>query len=323
MDNVFNVQTTSITRGTSTLIGVPLTTTFVSVLVWALIFVVRRVPVQAVAVRAAAARDARERAGGEIGRHPRRPGARDRLDPLRLRRRRRRGPVRPLVRRLQPGRLLHQHERDRPRHPPDRDARDRRDGERHRRGRPAATSSRSSTRSSTAGRSTASAAPSERSRRAPRTSCWRSCSLVTLSCARGPVGRRRDPVADGLANAAAPVRAAAVAPRPLPRDDGRERAGRQRRDGSDRLTLAVVPEARLERTEAGLVPAGHGWFVLNARDAGWLQGEGVSASCELEARRSSRRSASSSASSGRASRSACTKGRPTRSASSSSRARRC
>jgi branched-chain amino acid transport system permease protein len=38
MDNVFNVQTTSITRGTSTLIGVPLTTTFVSVLVWALIF---------------------------------------------------------------------------------------------------------------------------------------------------------------------------------------------------------------------------------------------------------------------------------------------
>jgi branched-chain amino acid transport system permease protein len=38
MDNVFNVQTTSITRGTSTLIGVPLTTTFVSLLVWSLIF---------------------------------------------------------------------------------------------------------------------------------------------------------------------------------------------------------------------------------------------------------------------------------------------
>jgi branched-chain amino acid transport system permease protein len=38
MDNVFNVQTTSITRGTSTLIGVPLTTTYVSVLVWSLIF---------------------------------------------------------------------------------------------------------------------------------------------------------------------------------------------------------------------------------------------------------------------------------------------
>jgi uncharacterized cupin superfamily protein len=32
---------------------------------------------------------------------------------------------------------------------------------------------------------------------------------------------------------------------------------------------AVVPEAPLERTEAGLVPAGHGWFVLNAREARW------------------------------------------------------
>ncbi len=39
MDNVFNTQTTSITRGTSTLIGVPQTTTFLSLLVWALIFV--------------------------------------------------------------------------------------------------------------------------------------------------------------------------------------------------------------------------------------------------------------------------------------------
>jgi branched-chain amino acid transport system permease protein len=38
MDNVFNVQTTSITRGTSTLFGVPPTTTFVSLLIWALIF---------------------------------------------------------------------------------------------------------------------------------------------------------------------------------------------------------------------------------------------------------------------------------------------
>ena len=37
MDNVFNTQTTSITRGTSTLIGVPQTTTFVSLLIWALI----------------------------------------------------------------------------------------------------------------------------------------------------------------------------------------------------------------------------------------------------------------------------------------------
>ena len=37
---VFNVQTSSITRGTSTMIGVPQTTTFLSVLIWTLIFVV-------------------------------------------------------------------------------------------------------------------------------------------------------------------------------------------------------------------------------------------------------------------------------------------
>ena len=36
---VFDVQTSAITRGTSTQIGVPQTTTFVSVLVWALIFI--------------------------------------------------------------------------------------------------------------------------------------------------------------------------------------------------------------------------------------------------------------------------------------------
>jgi uridine kinase/uncharacterized cupin superfamily protein len=44
----------------------------------------------------------------------------------------------------------------------------------------------------------------------------------------------------------------------------------------------VVPEASLEPTEGGLAPSGEGWFVLNARDACWLQGDGVSASCELE-----------------------------------------
>ena len=31
----------------------------------------------------------------------------------------------------------------------------------------------------------------------------------------------------------------------------------------------MVPEAPLEQTEVGLVPAGEGWFVLNARDARW------------------------------------------------------
>ncbi len=35
----------------------------------------------------------------------------------------------------------------------------------------------------------------------------------------------------------------------------------------------MIPEASLNRTEGGLVPAGDGWFVLNARQAQWLEGE--------------------------------------------------
>ena len=31
----------------------------------------------------------------------------------------------------------------------------------------------------------------------------------------------------------------------------------------------MVPEAKLEETEAGLVPATQGWFVMNVRDARW------------------------------------------------------
>jgi hypothetical protein len=31
----------------------------------------------------------------------------------------------------------------------------------------------------------------------------------------------------------------------------------------------MVPEATLEETDAGLVPASAGWFVMNARDARW------------------------------------------------------
>jgi uncharacterized cupin superfamily protein len=33
----------------------------------------------------------------------------------------------------------------------------------------------------------------------------------------------------------------------------------------------VVPEAELDETEAGLVPATVGWFVMNARDARWFE----------------------------------------------------
>jgi uncharacterized cupin superfamily protein len=44
----------------------------------------------------------------------------------------------------------------------------------------------------------------------------------------------------------------------------------------------MVPEARLESTEHGLVPDGDGWFVLNARDARWRDGRGRSAICRFE-----------------------------------------
>ena len=36
----------------------------------------------------------------------------------------------------------------------------------------------------------------------------------------------------------------------------------------------MVPEARLEETDAGLVPASGGWFVMNARDARWFDKPG-------------------------------------------------
>ena len=36
----------------------------------------------------------------------------------------------------------------------------------------------------------------------------------------------------------------------------------------------MVPEAELEQTEAGLVPASDGWFVMNTRDARWLENPG-------------------------------------------------
>jgi uncharacterized cupin superfamily protein len=37
----------------------------------------------------------------------------------------------------------------------------------------------------------------------------------------------------------------------------------------------MVPEAPLHETGAGLVPGGHGWFVLNARDARWRDWPGL------------------------------------------------
>jgi uncharacterized cupin superfamily protein len=44
----------------------------------------------------------------------------------------------------------------------------------------------------------------------------------------------------------------------------------------------MVPEAPLEETEAGIVPVGEGWFVLNARDARWRYREGRGQSLPFE-----------------------------------------
>jgi uncharacterized cupin superfamily protein len=44
----------------------------------------------------------------------------------------------------------------------------------------------------------------------------------------------------------------------------------------------VVPEAALEKTEHGLVPAGDGWFVVNARDARWLASDGFGVYTQFE-----------------------------------------
>ncbi len=44
----------------------------------------------------------------------------------------------------------------------------------------------------------------------------------------------------------------------------------------------MVPESPLEETEAGLVAAGDGWFVLNAREARWRHREGRGESLVFE-----------------------------------------
>ena len=47
-------------------------------------------------------------------------------------------------------------------------------------------------------------------------------------------------------------------------------------------TDRVVPEARLDQTEHGLVPSGDGWFVVNAREAPWWYASGRGAVCVFE-----------------------------------------
>ena len=45
---------------------------------------------------------------------------------------------------------------------------------------------------------------------------------------------------------------------------------------------SMVPESPLEKTEQGLVPTGKGWFVLNARDAPWIDRKGRGFYCPFE-----------------------------------------
>src|SRR2546421_1844167 len=44
----------------------------------------------------------------------------------------------------------------------------------------------------------------------------------------------------------------------------------------------MVAEAHLEPTEHGLVVKSEGWFVLNAREAGWRHAAGRTAVCDFE-----------------------------------------
>ena len=44
----------------------------------------------------------------------------------------------------------------------------------------------------------------------------------------------------------------------------------------------MTDEARLEQTDAGLVPAAGGWFVVNAADAPWGRSESFGTSCSFE-----------------------------------------
>jgi uncharacterized cupin superfamily protein len=37
------------------------------------------------------------------------------------------------------------------------------------------------------------------------------------------------------------------------------------------LVAESIREARLKKTDAGLIPEGEGWFVVNARDVSWIQ----------------------------------------------------
>ena len=44
----------------------------------------------------------------------------------------------------------------------------------------------------------------------------------------------------------------------------------------------MVPEAKIAKTDNGLVPEGEGWYVLNAREASWLHTDELGVACTFE-----------------------------------------
>jgi uncharacterized cupin superfamily protein len=44
----------------------------------------------------------------------------------------------------------------------------------------------------------------------------------------------------------------------------------------------VIPEARLDETEAGVAAVTDGWFVVNVRDAAWVTNDALGAACIFE-----------------------------------------
>lgn len=44
----------------------------------------------------------------------------------------------------------------------------------------------------------------------------------------------------------------------------------------------MVSEARMEQTEHGLIPQGEGWYVINAREARWLESDRFGRACTFE-----------------------------------------
>jgi hypothetical protein len=85
----------------------------------------------------------------------------------------------------------------------------------------------------------------------------------------------------------------------------------------------MVSEAPFEETDSGLVPAGEGWFVLNAREARWRHREGRGERLPFEGDLEFPQVGVGLYVLARGSRSGCTTGKPTRKTFSFSPARRC